>query len=430
MPCGDLMRIRLRHALPAAGAAVVAAVAAVVLVPGADAAITASPLVNPVSGKCLSVSGGGSANGTQVVIWTCTGGANRAWTSTAASELRVTIGGVTKCLDASGGGTASGTKLVIWTCTGRASQKWKLNTNRTITGTPAGKCVDINRNGTANGTIVQLWTCKTASNNNQRWTVGGGTLPPSPSRSASLTLTPFCTGGPAFLPAPAVFGFVTVPVRPLPRARDRCSALSSSSSTRSSSISSSSSSSSSARASSSTTSSRRSSTASSPRRFRLATSRPLPSNLRIVSRGSNAWPRLPRLPRRLRPALEWPARCGRPVREPVEPSAQGRQDSNLQPAVLETAALPIAPHPCAGIELPPRARRGRGPNTPRATSVRVTAPLSQPPCNRMLRAHRVGPLPGLPCRRTSSFGAPKHGARLGEHLLPVTGGRDVQLDVP
>ncbi len=202
------MRIRLRHALPAAGAAVVAAVAAVVLVPGADAAITASPLVNPVSGKCLSVSGGGSANGTQVVIWTCTGGANRAWTSTAASELRVTIGGVTKCLDASGGGTASGTKLVIWTCTGRASQKWKLNTNRTITGTPSGKCVDINRNGTANGTIVQLWTCKTASNNNQRWTVGGGTLPPSPSRSASPSPSP--TG--SVLPSPGA----TCPVKSRP----------------------------------------------------------------------------------------------------------------------------------------------------------------------------------------------------------------------
>src|SRR6266542_560657 len=35
--------------------------------------------------------------------------------------------------------------------------------------------------------------------------------PMIPGRSASLTLTPFCTGGPAFLPAPAVFGFVTVP---------------------------------------------------------------------------------------------------------------------------------------------------------------------------------------------------------------------------
>ena len=34
-----------------------------------------------------------------------------------------------------------------------------------------------------------------------------------------------------------------------------------------------------------------------------------------------------------------------PATEAVKPSAQGRQDSNLQPAVLETAALPIAPHP-------------------------------------------------------------------------------------
>src|SRR6266511_604265 len=221
--------------------------------------------------------------------------------------------------------------------------------------------------------------------------------PMIPGRSASLTLTPFCTGGPAFLPAPAVFGFVTVPVRPLPRARDRCSALSSSSSTRSSSISSSSSSSSSARASSSTTSSRRSSTASSPRRFRLATSRPLPSNLRIVSRGSNAWPRLPRLPRRLRPALEWPARCGRPVREPVEPSAQGRQDSNLQPAVLETAALPIAPHPCARQPCLPRARRDRG----------------QSPHGRQV----YGLPPGFPNRAAGRD--PYQGPRHAQHLLAV-----------
>jgi hypothetical protein len=32
-------------------------------------------------------------------------------------------------------------------------------------------------------------------------------------------------------------------------------------------------------------------------------------------------------------------------------TAQGRQDSNLQPAVLETAALPIAPLPF-GLESP------------------------------------------------------------------------------
>src|SRR6266545_4173861 len=217
--------------------------------------------------------------------------------------------------------------------------------------------------------------------------------PMIPGRSASLTLTPFCTGGPAFLPAPAVFGFVTVPVRPLPRARDRCSALSSSSS---------------ARASSSTTSSRRSSTASSPRRFRLATSRPLPSNLRIVSRGSNAWPRLPRLPRRLRPALEWPARCGRPVREPVEPSAQGRQDSNLQPAVLETAALPIAPHPCARQPCLPRARRDRG----------------QSPHGRQV----YGLPPAFPNRAAGRD--PYQGPRHAQHLLAVADRDELHLGVP
>src|SRR2546429_6239299 len=100
----EAMRIGLRYGIAAAGA--VAAVAAtLVLVPGAHAAITASSLVNPVSGKCL---------------------------------------------DASGAGTANGTRLVVSTCGGAASQKWNLKSNSTITGVPSGKCVDVRGNGTAN----------------------------------------------------------------------------------------------------------------------------------------------------------------------------------------------------------------------------------------------------------------------------------------
>src|SRR5207248_3807320 len=136
------MKIRLRLAV-AAAAAGLAATASVALVPGADAAIAGRPLVNPRSGKCLQASGGATANGTKIVIGTCTGAASQAWTSTTAGQLRVTVGGVTKCLQASGSGTANGTKLVIWTCGSAASQKWNLNTNRTITGVPSGKCVDV-----------------------------------------------------------------------------------------------------------------------------------------------------------------------------------------------------------------------------------------------------------------------------------------------
>src|SRR2546421_2353901 len=180
----EAMRIRLVHALGAAAAAAVAATAALVFVPGADAAITGSALVNPKSGKCLD------ASATQVVIQTCTGGASQSWTSTAANELRTSRG----CLAASGGGTGNGTKLVIATCSGASSQKWRMNSNLTITGTPSGKCVDVFGNGTADGTIVELWSCKTAGNNNQRWTPSGGTPSPTPPPTGTPSPTP--TGSP------------------------------------------------------------------------------------------------------------------------------------------------------------------------------------------------------------------------------------------
>jgi hypothetical protein len=184
-PSGVLMRIRLRPALAVVAAAAAAATLTVMIVPNAQAAITASTLVNPVSNKCLDVTGGSNANGTQVEIWTCGGGANQKWTSTSAGELRVTIGGVTKCLDAYNNQTTNGTKIEIWTCNGGANQKWSLNSNSTITGTQSGKCLDVYGNGTANGTIVQLWTCKTAGNNNQRWVPGGGGTPPPTGRMAA-----------------------------------------------------------------------------------------------------------------------------------------------------------------------------------------------------------------------------------------------------
>jgi len=169
------MTIRLRKVLSVATAGAVVVTAAVILMRPAEAAITSSQLVNPISGKCLDVTGNSNANGTQVEIWTCktSGADNQKWTSTSAGELRVTIGGVTKCLDAFNNQTANGTKIEIWSCNGGANQKWTLTSDSTIVGVQAGKCLDIFGNGTANGTVVQLWTCKTPGNNNQRWVPNG-----------------------------------------------------------------------------------------------------------------------------------------------------------------------------------------------------------------------------------------------------------------
>ena len=179
------MSIRPRHALAVVATAVVAVAATISLAPAAGAAITSSTLVNPRSGKCLDVKGASSANGTQVIIWTCHGHANQRWTSTAAGELRVTIGGVTKCLDAYDNQTGNGTKIEIWTCNGGTNQKWNLNSNSTITGVQSGRCLDIYGNGTANGTPVILWTCKTPGDNNQRWVPGGTSTPPPAGKMAA-----------------------------------------------------------------------------------------------------------------------------------------------------------------------------------------------------------------------------------------------------
>src|SRR6185369_3205249 len=56
--------------------------------PSASAA-TNTPVVNAGSGRCLDVTGNSRTAGALVQIWDCNGGANQAWTTTAASELRV-----------------------------------------------------------------------------------------------------------------------------------------------------------------------------------------------------------------------------------------------------------------------------------------------------------------------------------------------------
>ena len=78
--------------------------------------------------------------------------------------------------------------------------------------------------------------------------------------------------------------------------------------------------------------------------------------------------------------------------------AQGRQDSNLQPAVLETAALPIAPLPYGGLVLHDD-RRARAPtDTTRRGSVRAPGDLRG-------TAHHGGRQPpGVHCTRRVPVG--------------------------
>ena len=131
---------------------------------GDPATGTGTALVGAGSGRCLDVPGSGTTNGTQPIIWDCTGSTNQQWTTNGQ-----TVQALGKCLDAPANATA-GAKATIWDCNGGANQQWTLNADGTVRSVQSGLCLDVDHNLTANGTAVLLWTCTAAAN--QRWTRG------------------------------------------------------------------------------------------------------------------------------------------------------------------------------------------------------------------------------------------------------------------
>ncbi|MGX1372670.1 lysophospholipase L1-like esterase [Streptomyces canus] len=140
---------------------------------GVQAADNAGWLRNPapaparvqsgVAGKCLDVSGAGTADGTVVQTWSCGDGANQYWSSYTDGTLR----SMGKCLDVADGATANGTKVQLWTCHGGSNQVWQVH-NGGYRNPASGRCLDVPGSSTADGTQVQLWDCNNGSN--QKWT--------------------------------------------------------------------------------------------------------------------------------------------------------------------------------------------------------------------------------------------------------------------
>ncbi|MFI7521840.1 lectin [Micromonospora globbae] len=121
--------------------------------------------IRGLAGKCLDVRGGGTADGTQIQIYTCNGSAAQTWSVTPNSTVRA----LGKCLDVSGGGSADGTKIQLWTCNGTGAQNWSAQADGTLRNPQSGKCLDVSGNNSADGTPVHLWTCTGAAN--QKWTL-------------------------------------------------------------------------------------------------------------------------------------------------------------------------------------------------------------------------------------------------------------------
>ena len=123
--------------------------------------LAGSSLVSAASSRCLDDPMSVSTNGTQPIIWDCSGQPNQRWTVTG-NTIRV----FGKCLDAPLGAVA-GNAVTLFDCNGGANQQWTFSADGSIRDVDSGMCLDVTGNNTGNGTRVELWTCTGAAN--QRW---------------------------------------------------------------------------------------------------------------------------------------------------------------------------------------------------------------------------------------------------------------------
>jgi uncharacterized Zn-binding protein involved in type VI secretion len=109
------------------------------------------------NGMCMAMAGNPSANGTNVVAWTCNGDSSQRWTAYSDGTLRING----KCLDVTGRSTKIGAKVDVWTCDGSPSQRWQISQvsqNRfgPIIGVGSGNALTDPDASTTNGTQLQM----------------------------------------------------------------------------------------------------------------------------------------------------------------------------------------------------------------------------------------------------------------------------------
>jgi len=157
--------------------------AAFLVLSGCTSAPTPAPpvvsqLVNPSSGKCLDIYGGGKdtkypTNEASAQLYSCGKDKdNQAWVLQGEAIVNPSSG---KCLDINNAGSKGpdaledGRKVEIFNCNGKWNQQFELR-NGQVVNPGSGKCLDINADAFPNDTApVQMRSCGDASAPNQAW---------------------------------------------------------------------------------------------------------------------------------------------------------------------------------------------------------------------------------------------------------------------
>ncbi len=160
-----------------------AALAAFALTSGQDAHADTTVLIGAKDNFCLDVKDGGTANGTQVQLWQCSGSDNAQVWKLSNGAIKAANG---KCLDLTNGG-GNGTKLQLYTCSGGPNQQWAFN-GSAIQNSAKNLCLDVTDGAYQNGTLIQAYQCDWRSTGNQVWSYGAAQVAArSTSQSAATT---------------------------------------------------------------------------------------------------------------------------------------------------------------------------------------------------------------------------------------------------
>ncbi|MFI7451505.1 RICIN domain-containing protein [Nonomuraea sp. NPDC049714] len=184
------MRQRISGRTVAAVAAAIVmtgtAVAGVSVASAASAAPAPGPytVVNNSSGLCLTVPGGGSADGLQLTQSGC-GGAAQTFDVVADGGgylLKPAHSG--KCAGVKDAGTGAGKAVQQESCSGAASQRWSLTESGStyrVVNANGGKCLNIKDNSTSAGALAQTNSCDSVATKQWRLvpTGSGPTDPPT-----------------------------------------------------------------------------------------------------------------------------------------------------------------------------------------------------------------------------------------------------------
>lgn len=124
------------------------------------------------SGKCLGVSGSSTTDGAQVVQGNCLESDNQLWYAQVRSDhFQLVAKHSGKCLNVDSGTKKNGARLTQWACVGVDRQKFAIATfsHTTILAKHSHQCIDVAGGASADGTKIIQWTCH--GGKYQQWTL-------------------------------------------------------------------------------------------------------------------------------------------------------------------------------------------------------------------------------------------------------------------